>query len=253
MDSSARLAYAQTRIQGRHGIRPAPAFWRGVDASRDLEHVIELIRASPYRKAVLSLSAQTDIHTLERLLRAEWREACVEIADWYPPDWQPAFLWMRWLPMLPALTWLAAGRPPLPWMHDDPLLAPLLVADEPGPALAGGELSPLAAGFEPGGSVRAAWRAHWRSLWQPLPARHARGLGQLDEAIALRLLPASERRATDFETVIEDTSSAVERLFRRHAGTPVAGLAWVMLGALDRLHLRAALSAVRVFGRRVAA
>jgi hypothetical protein len=250
---SARLAYAQARIQGRHGRKPDAGFWRGVDATRDFEHVIDLIRGSAYRAAALSLSAQTGIHELEQRLRREWAGACAEAAGWYPSAWQPAFLWMRWLPWLPALAWLAAGKPPHPWMHDDPLLAPLLGEDGAAAALARTELAPLAAGFEAGGSVRTAWRQHWRSLWRPLPPRHARGLERLDRAFALRLLPPGGRPAADFETVLEETGAAVERLFRRHAGTPVAGLAWLALGALDRLHLRAALSAANVLGGRQAA
>jgi hypothetical protein len=160
---------------------------------------------------------------------------------------------MRWLPFLPALTWLAAGKAPLAWMRDDPYLAPLLDAPGPAAAIAGTELAPLASGFEPAGSVRTAWRHHWRTLWQPLPPRHARGLERLDAAFAFRLLPPRDRPPVDFESVIEETSAAVERLFRRHAGTAVAGLAWLALGALDRLHLRAALSAARVFGDGAAA
>ena len=253
MRDSARLAYAQARIQGRHGRRPDAGFWRGVDATRDFEHVIELIRGSPYRAAALSLSSQTGVHELERRLREEWVEACEEVAAWYPPSWRPAMLWMCWLPWLPPLTWLAAGKEPQPWMRDDPRLAQLLGERGPAAAIAGTEFAPLATGFEPAGSVRTAWRHHWRTLWQSLPTRDARGLERLDAAFAFRLLPPRDRPPVDFETVIEDTVVAIERLFRRHAGTPVAGLAWLALAALDRLHLRAALAAANVFGERAAA
>ena len=249
MHDPARLAYAQARVQGRHSTSPGAAFWRGVDASRDFEHVLELIRGSPYRKAVLSVSAQTDVHALERLLRDEWCGACDEIAGWYPPDWRAAFLWMRWVPWLPSLTWLAPGREPPAWMADQPLLGALVAAEDRAAALDAGPLAPLAGASGTGG-IAAAWREHWRGLWRPLPAREARGLERLDAALALRLLQVSDRRPIDFETVLEDTGNAVLRLFRRHAGTPVAGLAYLALGALERLHLRAALSAARLFGRR---
>lgn len=252
MRDAAHLAYAQARVQARHGRGPDAAFWRSVDATRDFEHVIELVRASPYRAAALSLSARTGVHELERQLREEWCRACEEVARWYPPGWRPAFLWMRWLAWLPALTWLAAGKAPLPWMQDDPRLVPLVGERGAAAAIADTVFAPLATGFEPSGSVRTAWRHHWRALWQPLPPRHARGLERLDAVFAFRLLPPRDRPPADFETVIEDTGAAVERLFRRHAGTPVAGLAWLALGALDRLHLRAALSAASVLGWRAA-
>lgn len=252
MRDSARLAYAQARIQARYGRSPDAGFWRSVDAARDFEHTVELVRGSPYRTAVLALSAETGVHELERRLRQEWASSCEEVASWYPPRWRPAFLWLRWLPWLPALTWLAAGHPPQPWMHRDPVIAGLLGEGGPPAALAAGELAPLAAGFAPGGRVRTAWRRHWRSLWQPLPPRHAVGLERLDAAVELRLLPPSERPPLDFETVLEETGRAVARIFRRHAGTPVAGLAWLLLGALDRLHLRAALVTAQVLGRRSA-
>jgi hypothetical protein len=45
----------------------------------------------------------------------------------------------------------------------------------------------------------------------------------------------------------------VTRVFRRTAGTPVAGLALLTLLLLDHLRLRAALAVARSFGQAVAA
>ena len=46
----------------------------------------------------------------------------------------------------------------------------------------------------------------------------------------------------------EVTEAIVRRLFRRHAGTPVAGLCLLVLLWLDHLRLRAALAVARSFG-----
>ncbi len=252
MRDQPRLAYAQARIQARHGRRPDPGFWRAVDATRDFEHVVELIRSSVFSHVALGLSPQTGVHELERRLREEWRAASAEAAAWYPRAWRPAFLWMGWLPWLPALTWLAAGKAPPPWMREDPVLVPLLDEAGPAAALPRTALAPLAGGFAAGGSVRAEWRRQWRRRWRPLAPAHARGLERLDAALVLPLMPANDAPA-DFEAVLDEAGGRILRLFRRHAGTPVAGLAWLALGALDRLHLRAALSASRLFGSRAVA
>ena len=252
MRDSSRIAYAQARVQARFGQRPGEAFWRELEAGRDLPHLVEIVRGSRLGAATESLAPSLDGHALERRLRLRWRDACWEIASWYPETWRPAMAWLAWLPWLAPLAWLAHRPAALPWMKDDPLLGGLAGA-EPGerPSLLGaGPWSPLQGEWNENGDLGEAWYRQWRRSWPTTDDSTRRGLERLANAVVGL---GAGRSGPSLDVLVDVTEQAVTRVFRRHAGTPVAGLAMVVLLALDHLRLRAALAVARSFGQARAA
>ena len=257
MRSNARLGYAQARVQARFGARPADSFWRELEAGRTLPHLVELVRGSPLATAVESLPAAVDPHALEAQLRRRWVGVVDEISSWYPERVRPAFEWLAWLPWLAGLTWLAQGRPPVAWMRRDTLLGELagMEAAERAPQLSEGPLEPFQPAFEaePEAGVAHAWHAHWRQTWQALGADSRPGLDLLDAALATITRGADTDPRPEFDVLMDAVDASATRLFRRYAGTPVAGLAMLVLLRLDHMRLRAALASARLFGEARAA
>ena len=255
MRDSSQVAYAQARVQARFGGRPAEAFWRELEAGRDLPHLIETARASSVGAAVEALAPSLTGHALEARLRGRWRSVCTELAHWYPHGWQPAMLWLAWLPWLPPLAWLQRTGTALPWLADDPQLGELAAAEAETriQLLARGPLAPLADAWREERDLTEAWRLHWRATWPAVAARERRGLERLDAVLAGFLPGSASPSGPPFHALVDAAQPAVTRVFRRTAGTPVAGLALLTLLLLDHLRLRAALAVARSFGQAVAA
>lgn len=248
MRDASRIAYAQARVQARFSLRPREAFWRELEAGRDLPHLIEFIRGSGLRDTSAVAGAVLDAHAMEARLRNRWLASCEEVANWYPTPWRPAMCWLGWLPWIAPLGWLAHKGEAASWMDDDAVLREfaLAAAEEPQTSLPGGTLGPLAAAWSADGDLAAAWHAHWRDTWPDMGPATRRGLGRLAVTVESLLPGGTGLRLDPLVDAIEGTT---RRLFRRHAGTPVAGLALIVLSALDYLRLRAALAVARSFGQ----
>lgn len=245
MRDSARIAYAQARAQARFGGRPDEALWRELEAGRDLPHLVELLRGSTFRSAVETLPPTIDPHALESRLRAHWSAACGEVARWYPEDWRPALDWLATLPWAAPLSWSEHRPEEEGWSGEDPLLGNTAAAAALS-ALSDGPLRPLAAAVRGKRSIADAWHAHWRGTWPSTDRREVLGLEKLAAAIA-GFLPGGID-TEPFDALVERTEVAAIRVFRRLAGTAVAGLALLVLLCLDHLRLRAALAVARSFG-----
>lgn len=247
MRESARIGYAQARVQARFGDRPADPFWRELEAGRDFPHLVDWVRSSVLADAVAAVPADIGVHALEARLRRHWAATCDEIAGWYPASSQAAIRWLKWLPLLPALTWLAQGRTVPPWMLEDPALGAIASA---GPAdrserLAGTPLAPLAMEFAAAGDLAAAWHRAWRDRWTGTD--HA-AFARLERALS-RLLPGGRTDAGEgFDALLEATGAEARRLFRRHVCSPLAGTCLLVMLWLDHQRLRAALVQARLFG-----
>jgi hypothetical protein len=245
MRDAARIAYAQARAQARFGGRPDDALWRELEAGRDLPHLVELLRASTFHPAVETLPPTIEPHALESRLRAHWSAACGEVARWYPERWRPALEWLATLPWAAPLAWSEHRPEEDGWSGEDPLLGNTAAAAALS-ALSDGPLHPLAAASRGEQTVAEAWHAHWRRTWPSADRREVLALEKLAAAIA-GLLPGGIDTET-FDTLVERTEAAATRVFRRLAGTAVAGLALLVLLHLDHLRLRAALAVARSFG-----
>jgi len=248
MHDSARIGYAQARVQARLGDRPSEPFWRELEAGREFPHLLDWARSSALAEAVSALGGDVGVHALETRLRRHWVETCEEVASWYPAFARESMRWLQWLPFLPALAWLAQDKPPPPWMQEDPVLRPVALAADPEERtarLGESELTPLVPAFAAKGDLAAAWHRHWRDCW---PDADQRALVRLEQAIASLLPGAEGGTGPAFDALVDAAATDALRLFRRHVCSPVAGLCLLLLLWLDHLRLRAALVAARLFG-----
>jgi len=243
MAESARFGYLQARLQARHGQRPSEDDWRLAEASSDLSHFLDAVRATSLKRWVRAVSADSSAMEIETLMRMAWRGAVEDSAAWPPQAWREALLWLRWLPELPALAHLLSGRGLLPWMGTDPVMRSLAF-DDPAAcmdALKGSPLAPLAANLAEHGGVVGAWLAVWRQL-QPdrTPAGVRAQLDALRETVERHLQTMAEAEAeTDGQVLRADLAERLTRFFRRGAGTMTALLAFLGLEGLELERIRA--------------
>jgi hypothetical protein len=253
MHDAARIGYAQARVQARLGDRPSEPFWRELEAGREFPHLVDRVRASALAEAVSALAGDVGVHALEARLRHHWAEACEEVASWYPASSHEAMRWLQWLPLLPALAWLAQDKPSQPWMDEDPVLGPIAAATDPeerAARLGESGLAPLAPAFASGDDLASAWHRLWRDRW---PAIDTRALRRLDQSIGCLLPGVGGGAGPAFDALVDAAATDTLRLFRRHVCSPVAGVCGLVLGWLGHLRLRAALVGARLFGAAEAA
>jgi hypothetical protein len=231
-----KLAYVQTRIQARCGERLDDADWRSLEAVRSAAQFLDLARNTSLAPWADRLSAEMALHTIERRLRAAWRETVEEIATWLPERWQKPIRSLAILPELPVRDHSARGYGSPSWLEGDDTFG--------GAALSSGEESGDAAS-----SVGAEWLAGWREFRPSLSAGEAGALDKLIGTLfanfntAYRDTPTSRYRPS--RTVIE---AVCFRVFRRHAGSPVAALAYLLLVMLDFERFRGGLLKRVLFG-----
>jgi len=93
--SAVDFAYAQARMQARHGARPDEASWRRLHASTSLGHFLDVARTTGLAPWVAHLDASQSAHQIERSLRAELESHVAEVASWLPEGWRAALRWTR--------------------------------------------------------------------------------------------------------------------------------------------------------------
>jgi hypothetical protein len=237
------MQYALARVQAHYGRRLGEIDWRVLDASRDLSHYLDAVRAGALADWVSSLDLTQDCHAIERSLRIEWRRYVKRVAAWHPQAWQPWLAWLAWLPTLSLLAQLARAEPAPAWLMADPVCGPIApgVPAERITKLHGASL----AVFEPAISGRLAvgtlWRLHWLALIPRTDERTRELLGILSRAIgayADQLAPASGS-ATAARQQLADR---LTKLFRAGAGSVVATVCYLALLALDLERLRGGLT-----------
>jgi len=87
------FAYAQARLQARHGRRPGPPAWQALEASRTAAHGLAVAKAGPLARWTDALDDAGDAHRIEGHLRAAWRRYVDEVAHWLPVRWQASVRW----------------------------------------------------------------------------------------------------------------------------------------------------------------
>lgn len=237
--SDARLAYATARIRARHSRRPGATQWGALEASRSADHYVAALRVGAWLR-VPEADVGRDPDARERWLRRTWREACEEVAGWYPPRWRSALRWLAVLPDLDALEHLRAGGALPPWATGEAVFTAVARADGDYAArFDGGVLAPLTAGWRAAAPLRNTWRSHW---WTTMPndedARRRIAALETDvrEAATLAAAPRRER-----------LERAALRTLRRSGTGPAAGFAHLLLVALQLERVRGGL-AVRSLG-----
>ncbi len=233
MAPTPELAYAQARIQARHGERLGEADWRRLESARSAAQFLALARNTSITAWAARVAPDMEPHVIERGLQAAWRDTVDEVAGWLPAEWRDAVRCYGVLPELPIRDHLARGLPPPAWFERDERLRPLAdkTAKEPG------ELA-----------VGAEWLARWHACLPPLPRGEAKAL----QALAARFFACfniAERATRD--SPCRPSRSALEaiciRAFRRHAGSPVAVFAHLLLALLDFERFRGELLARKLF------
>lgn len=246
---SAPLAYAQVRMQSRHGARAPHSAWQRLGALTDYRAFLEQARLSGLKSWLSNVSPISQPHELERLLRDQWRARLGELTRWLPRPYAPVLAWSATLPLLPALAYLLRGEPAYPWMLDEPALKTLAAA-EPGQRLmllAQTEFAPLT--HEPSDlALLDRWLRVWQRRLPPITARERQQVAAL-----VRLLQTQRQGVVPgTATVPLDTRAAwaarrafqgkVLSHFRRGFLAASGVLAYVVLEALELERVRAALA-----------
>jgi hypothetical protein len=87
---SAGFAYAQARIQARHGERAGGAVWARLDASKSLAQYLESARGTGLERWTRSLGARDSVDRIDSALRHSLRAYFREAATWVPAPWAPS-------------------------------------------------------------------------------------------------------------------------------------------------------------------
>jgi hypothetical protein len=239
MHERAHFAYAQARLQARHGARPDEQLWRRLASAGDLAGYLDTARRTTLRPWLTGMQAAPSSQAIELLLRQRFRHYVDEVANWLPGRWRETVHWVKRVPDLPALQHLLAGAPSLPWMPEDPALQDFAsgTRDERLEALRRSDCNCLVSAWQQGTALPAAWLEQWRRLW-PVERGAGAGLAFLGQllrrysqamATAPGALPEHRRRLL---------VPGLHRAFRRHAFQPAAACAHLGLVALDLERLR---------------
>lgn len=245
MTTSNRLAYAQARLQARHGRRPTDERWRLLEATPDLAGYLQTARSTSLRPWVAQLAGDAGTHQIERSLRRDWQIYVAEVAGWIPAAWQPAARWLATLPFLPFFVHLLRGEPAPRWMLKDPVLAAVAQTDTErrNEALAATMLGRISEPVREGTPPVDAWLGAWVNEW---PAADAAGVIALER---VRRAFHSHVSTILAEPLQYPPGPALRRrigerfnmAFRRESGRITAVFAHLGLMALDVERLRGGL------------
>jgi hypothetical protein len=256
------IEYAQARLQARYGQRGHESLWTRLRGARTFGAALETLRGSPLREWVAAIVADADADEVELRLRAGLRARVGEVAGWMPEAWQPAVRWVATLVDLPAVTQLAAGEAPPPWMKRDPVLRSYAEADAHArrAALRNGALGAVVRAIETRWSegrskhavtevaARTAWFDEWRRRWPVQAGEDAAPLDALGRLFAQHVARFAVLPVDEAWAVRRDFERQLVLRFRRHALTPAAVFAYLALVALDLERLRGQLVVRAAFG-----
>ncbi len=254
MNRVAKFAYAQARLQARHGARPDAATWRRLAGIGDLLHFLQTARTTPLRPWVLHFSGRTSVHAMELSLRAQCRHYMAEVASWQPDGWRDAVLWTQRLLDLPVLQQLLMGEAAARWVLEDPMLRPFATENLRAriERLQESDCAPLVQAWQQGVPLLEGWQQRWQRLWPKMPGTMTMPLEQL--AVHLQhhidtLRP--DGGSENSQRVCEVLAEKLVYQFRRHSHQPATAFLHLALVALDLQRLRAALVHRALFPERV--
>jgi hypothetical protein len=242
MKSAAQFAYAQARLQARHGQRPNEEVWRQLEGVGDLTNYLHVVRRSSLRQWVLGLNSSGDSHNTEQLLRSRFRSYVDEVTGWLPSDWTEPTRWIKRLPDLPALQHLLAGNTAPDWMLKDPILSEFAIEHRELrlEAFRQSDCVELAAAWQKGSSLPDAWLKHWQQL-MPANALKDAGTRHMIKLYRSQLTPNTDLSAADTNHQHHQLEAHLKALFRRYSFQATAAFAHLGLIALDLEKLRSGL------------
>ena len=234
MIASPEFAYAQVRLQARHGARMSEADWRALEGAHSLSRWLEQARRTPLRRWSDSLDTGMSSHAIEAALRREADRTVREVAGWMPRGWRAAVGWLAVLPLLPVLEGVLDGDDPPAWASEDPLFA-MLSGDQVArrTALAQSFLAPLVASAPDTRGLADLWSDHWKALW-PGGEGATPALSRFAAAVFRDLAEGSKAAVHQSgDPVRQRIERICLRHFRTGAATPVAAFAHLGLVLVD--------------------
>jgi hypothetical protein len=241
MMAVAEFAYAQARIEARHGERLLDVDWKTLESSLSLPRYLERARSTVLKRFLTHVSSDMSVHAIERVLRREVAHYVCEIASWAPRRWRPAIAWLAALPLLPLLEGLPDCASPPSWIGDDSMLRapPSSATESARPIAAAAARLVEIQGAQTGTGRR--WLRRWRQLW-PQGDAAAVDLTRLADQIVRALASAGgQQEATGGQSSRRDLIGVLTRFFRSHGASPVALVCHVGLVLIDVERLRGGL------------
>ena len=248
MNRVSRFAYAQARLQARHGQRADAQLWRRLHGTGDLASYLQMARQTVLRPWVIGIDTIQSSHDIEFSLRRQFRSYVDEIAHWLPADWRAAFQALKHLPALPALQHLLSAESVPAWMLGDPVLrhfssetAKLRIE-----AIQASEYDYLVKAWQRGEALYDAWYDVWRRRW-PGPARLNAAMERLGWLLLQHIRSQGTNTGTPTGQQREMLSGKLAAAFRNYSFQPAAALSHLALVALDLEQLRGDLLRRKLF------
>lgn len=243
MMGRADFAYAQARIQARHGTRLTERDWRRLEAMHNVAQYLHALRAAGRARWTERITPDMSSHAVEARLRAEWRCYAEEIARFQPEPWHAAVAWTAFLADLPVLDHLLRGGVVHRWMAEDEIYAPWAHRDarERAQALAASPVAALLREASAGTPMLRAWLNVWRRLWPRTSAAQSDPLESVVRAVIAHGAVLRNPRVASSVGPRMALAQRMSILFRRHVETAAASIAHLFLEALDLERLRAGL------------
>ena len=236
--NQARFAYAQTRLQARHGLRPGDAVWQRLASAGDFANYLAAARRTPLLPWIDGIQSAETSHALESHLRQQFRHYIDDVAHWLPIEWRASVQWIGQLPDLPALQFILQTETAPAWMYDDANLVQFTsdnVSALP-ETLLGSAHAYLGKAWQEGIPLYEAWYDQWQRLW-PAKTGLRSGLIHIGRLVRQHLLneQSTTLPANDHLTTLAMELNAA---FRRYSFKPAAACAHLGLVALDLERLR---------------
>jgi len=247
MNNVAHFAYAQARLQARHGQRADEQVWRRLHSTGDLSSYLQMARQTVLRPWVIGIDSSQSSHDIEFSLRRQFCRYVDDVSHWLPADWRAALQALKRLPALPALQHLLSGASVPAWMLDDPELRHF--ASESVrlrmEAIQASEYGYLVQAWQRGETLYGAWSDHWQHQW-PGPARLEVAMEQLGRLL-LQHIRSQDSAGTSTRQRRQVLVSRLNGVFRRFSFQPAAAFAHLALVALDLEQLRGDLLSRKLF------
>ena len=247
MNNVARFAYAQARLQARHGQRADEQVWRRLHSTGDLANYLQLARQTVLRPWVIGIDSSQNSHDIEFSLRRQFCRCVDDVSRWLPADWRAALQDLKHLPQLPALQHLLNGASVPAWMLDDPGLRHF-ASENTGwrtEAIQASEYGYLVQAWQRGETLYGAWYDNWRHQW-PGSARPKVAMEQLGRLL-LQHIRSQDPTGTSTRQRRQVLESRLNGVFRRFSFQPAAAFAHLALVALDLEQLRGDLLSRKLF------
>jgi len=244
--SVAEFAYAQARIEARHGERLQDADWKALESAQSLSRYLELARSTALKRFLIPIGQDFPTHAVERLLRGEAALYAREVAAWAPRRWRPAIAWIAALPVLPLVDRRDEAASSLARIVDDATLEASCAAGAAGPDPVVRGLARILDDGAGASEIGRRWLRRWRKLWP-----QGEAAADLDHLVSetLRVLTLAggrqEARAPPFRA---DLGRMLTRFFRSHVSSPIALVCHVGLVLIDVERLRGGLVRRSLFG-----